>query len=295
MKFILNGKKREAAEGMTVLAAARAAGVDIPAVCAHDALEPYGACRLCIVEVKEPGTKRPRIVTSCLYPVKEGLEVSSETQRIRRLRRFLLELLLARSPNAPYVRALAGRYGVKKARFSTIDDDCILCGLCVRVCSEVVGADAIGFSQRGIGRRVESPFSIDHSRCIACGACTYVCPTGAVQMEYTRVMELRAQGGEHLCRYTLMGFLPDAVCSLNYECARCEIDQRFRDEAEMHPLLARALRDGTHPMPARTFGKRKRTSADRRGRAAVARRAGRGTRPGTRAGAAASSRRGSRK
>jgi bidirectional [NiFe] hydrogenase diaphorase subunit len=238
MKLVLNGKTGSAGSGATVLEAARAAGIDIPAVCAHDALQPYGACRLCIVEVREKGAKRWRVVASCLYPVKEGLEVRTHTAKIEKLRKFLLELLLARSPGAPYVRDLARRYGVTKTRFPALDDDCILCGLCVRVCSEVVGANAIGFSQRGIGRKVDSPFGIDHTRCLACGACTYVCPTGAIQMEHTRVMELRADGGEHLCRYTLMGLLSDAVCSLNYECSRCEIDQRIRAEAGTHPMLA---------------------------------------------------------
>jgi bidirectional [NiFe] hydrogenase diaphorase subunit len=240
MKYVLNGKKRTAEAGATVLEAARAAGIDIPAVCAQEALEPYGACRLCVVEAREKGSKRRRVVASCLYPVTEGLEVLTDTAKIRKLRRFLLELLLARSPHAPYVKELAARYGVTKARFSKLDDDCILCGLCVRVCSEIVGANAIGFSQRGISRKIDSPFGIDHSRCLACGACTYVCPTGAVQMEYTRIMELRRVGGEHRCRYTLMGFLPEAVCSLNYECFRCEIDQKFRGEAGTHPMLARA-------------------------------------------------------
>jgi bidirectional [NiFe] hydrogenase diaphorase subunit len=239
MKLILNGRARNVAAGTAVLEAARAAGVDIPALCAHEALQPYGACRLCIVEIREKGKKRWRVVTSCLYPVKEGLEVRTGTEKIKRLRKFLLELLLARSPGSPYVRELAARYGVTKARFSALDDDCILCGLCVRVCSEVVGANAIGFSQRGITRKVDSPFGIDHSRCLACGACTFVCPTGAIQMEHERVMELRAEGGEHLCRYTLMGFLSDAVCSLNYECFRCEIDQRFRAEAGTHPMLSK--------------------------------------------------------
>ncbi len=243
MRFVLDGKKRTAARGETVLEAARKAGVDIPAVCAHEALEPYGACRLCIVEAREAGKKRWRVVASCLYPVREGLEVRTGTEKIRRLRAFLIELLLARSPRSPYVRELAARHGVTKPRFASLDDDCILCGLCARVCAEVVGANAIGFSGRGTGRRIDTPFGIDRARCLACGACTAVCPTGAVQMEYERVMELRAAGAEHPCRYTLMGFLDDAVCSLNYECARCEIDQRFRAEAgEMHPMLARGAR-----------------------------------------------------
>jgi bidirectional [NiFe] hydrogenase diaphorase subunit len=251
MRCILNGRARQVREGATVLEVARAAGVDIPAVCSHEALEPYGACRLCIVEVRHAKTQRWRIVTSCLYPVAEGLEIRSDTERIRKLRALLLELMLARSPNAPFVRELAARYGVTTARFSTLDDNCILCGLCVRTCAEIVGADAIGFSQRGIGRKVDTPYGIDRSKCIACGACTFVCPTGAVQMEYERVIELRRQGAEHLCRYTLMGFLSDAVCSLNYECARCEIDQKFRSEAGTHPLIARALarRQGERAAP----------------------------------------------
>jgi predicted molibdopterin-dependent oxidoreductase YjgC len=255
MKFTLNGKTRHAREGATVLDAAREAGIDIPAVCAHESLQPYGACRLCIVEIRERGRKRSRVVASCLYPVKEGLDVRTDSAKIRGLRKFLIELLLARSPEAPYVHELAARYGVTSARFSPPNDLCILCGRCVRVCAEVVKANAIGFSQRGIGRAVDSPFGVDHSRCIACGACTYVCPTGAVQMEFTRVAELRKEGAEHRCRYTLMGLLPDAVCALNYECSRCEIDQKFRAEIGTHPMLARA--------PAASRGERARGASSR--------------------------------
>lgn len=237
MRFALNGRKRKAAPGTTVLEAARAAGVYIPALCVHEALAPYGACRMCVVEVREPGSKRWRIVASCLYEVMEGLEVRTDTERIKRYRKMLVEMMLARCPGVREVRDLAGRFGVRRTRFARGEEDCILCGLCVRVCSEIVGADAIGFTSRGIGRKVEAPFGIDTSRCIACGACTYVCPTGAVQMEYRRVEELRRHHGEHTCRYALMGLVSDAVCSLNYECARCEIDQKVREEAGTHPIF----------------------------------------------------------
>jgi predicted molibdopterin-dependent oxidoreductase YjgC len=238
VKFKLNGRMRKTVKGRTVLEAAREAGVVLPAVCARDDLAPYGACRLCIVEVRERGRKRWRIVASCLYSVSDGLEVRTDTNRINRYRRTLLELMLARCPDVPYVRELARTYGVKRTRLSRGDDDCIMCGLCVRVCSEVVGADAIGFSSRGITRRVGKPFGIDASRCIACGACTYVCPTGAVQMEYERVIELRRERGEHTCRYAMMGLLSDAACALNYECARCEVDQKMRERFDTHPMLA---------------------------------------------------------
>jgi len=264
VKITLNGKERDVEAGRTVLEAAREAGLDIPALCAHDELAPYGSCRLCIVEATERGRKRPKIVASCLYPVKEGLEVQTETERVRRYRRLLIELMLARTPDAPAVKELAAKYRVKKPRFAALNDDCVLCGKCVRVCAEVVGANAIGFAQRGINRRVESPFGKDISRCIACGACTYVCPTGAVQMEFKRTAELRKGKGEHLCRYTVMGLIPDAVCSLNYECFRCEIDQRLRAEAGTHPvfLLARkkeaAEKAGTRKIAKKRIAKKAR-------------------------------------
>ena len=221
-----------------MLEAARDAGVDIPAVCMHNGVTPYGACRLCVVEVREKGRTRWRVVASCLYPVSEGLEIRTDTERIRRHRKVLLELMLARCPDVPAVRELARRHGAGRTRFKKSEDDCIMCGLCVRVCSEVVGADAIGFASRGITRRVDTPFGIDHRSCIACGACTAVCPTGAIQMEYNRVIDMRRSESEHPCRYTLMGILSDAVCSLNYECAWCEVDQRMRERFGSHPIFA---------------------------------------------------------
>ena len=239
MRFTLNGKNRKANPGETVLEAARRDGIEIPSPCMDDSLEPYGACRLCVVEAREKGRKRWRIVASCLYPLSDGLEVRTDTERIRRYRRQLLELMLARSSKTPYVIELARTYGVKRTRFSKGNNDCILCGLCVRVCHEVIGADAIGFSQRGIDRRVEEPFGIDASRCIACGACTYICPTDCITMEYKRVIELRRSEGEHLCRYAMMGLLSDAVCPLNYECYRCEIDQKMWEEAGTHPAFGK--------------------------------------------------------
>ncbi len=237
MNIKLNGRRVKAKRGETVLQAARREGVDIPALCARDELIPYGACRLCVVEAKEKGRRRWKVVASCLYPASEGLEIRTHTERIIRHRKMLIELMLARCSDEPYVKELAGECGVRRGRLAESDDDCILCGLCVRVCDEVVGSKAIGFVSRGIDRRVGLPFGHDTSSCIACGACTYVCPTGAVQMEYLRRRELRKEEGEHLCRYSLMGLISETVCTMNYECERCEVDQRIRRELGTHPML----------------------------------------------------------
>ena len=154
-------------------------GIDIPALCYHDAVSPYGACRLCLVEVTLRG--RTRIVTSCTYPAEEGLEVRTDTERVLRLRRGVAELLLARCPEVEAVRRIARQLGVEKPRFTVEEtDDCILCGLCTRVCAEVIGAAGIGFARRGIEREVTTPWSDRSEACIGCGACVAVCPTGAV-------------------------------------------------------------------------------------------------------------------
>jgi bidirectional [NiFe] hydrogenase diaphorase subunit len=248
MKIKLNGKSAEAARGETVLTVARREGIDVPALCHHHGLMPYGSCRICIVEIREKRSKKWKVVASCLYPVSDGLEVKTDTEKIIKHRRMLIELMLARCGNVPYIKQLAKEYGVRKGRLAESDKDCILCGLCVRVCNEVVGRRAIGFVSRGINREVGIPFGADRSACIACGACTYVCPTGAIQMEYQRREELREGGGEHLCRYSLMGLVSESVCTQNYECERCEIDQKMMDRFGTHPMLSEearvAMREG---------------------------------------------------
>jgi len=185
--FKINGETVKAEWRENLLKVARREGFYIPALCYHEALSPYGACRLCLVEVVEPRGRR-RITTSCTYPVDEGIEVFTETERVLRNRRMVLELLLTRAPDAPVLRELAESMGIEKPRFEPIEEDgrgCILCGLCVRVCSEAVGANAIGFAGRGTGREVTSPFHIQADACIGCGACAEVCPTGVIKIEDT--------------------------------------------------------------------------------------------------------------
>lgn len=180
VNLTINGRPCEAEEESTVLEAARQMGVEIPTLCYHPAVPPYASCRLCMVEATLRG--RTRVVASCAYPVAEGLVVETETPRIQRLRRVLLEFYLAQAPAAEVVRELAARYGVTETRFTVRDPEekCILCGLCERVCGEAVGRSGISFAHRGVARKVTPPFGEPPRNCSGCGACVFVCPTGCV-------------------------------------------------------------------------------------------------------------------
>lgn len=179
----INGKSVQAEEGTYVLEAARSAGFEIPTLCFNEQLSREGRCRLCVVEVEK--NSRAKLVTSCLYPVEEGLKVSTDTEKVRLVRKMVLELLLARNPDAEVVRELAAEHGINKSRFGLDEDTdrCILCGLCVRTCREVVGVEAIGFSRRGVTKDVGAPFVEPSQACIGCGACYFVCPTKAIELE----------------------------------------------------------------------------------------------------------------
>ena len=185
VQLTIDGKAVTAEEGAMLLQVAREAGVEIPSLCHNDEVKPYGACRMCMVEVEEKGRKK--LVTSCTFPVKEGISVTTQSDRIFRNRKMIVELLLARCYKVPEVRKLAAEYGidVDNPRFQVREDTCILCGLCVRVCDEVVGAHAIGFAGRGPDRVPTPPFKEPSQFCIACGACVYVCPVDAIKMVQT--------------------------------------------------------------------------------------------------------------
>ena len=186
INLTINNKKIEAEAGQTLLEVARENGIVIPTLCSHESLEPTGACRLCVVEAKQG--KRTRIVTSCLYPVAEGLIVDTKSERVMEVRRLVLQLLRARCPESEQLKEMAEEMGVEpEPRFAPDKDGskCILCRMCVRTCEKIVGVSAIGFSYRGSEKNVCTPFHEDSVSCIGCGACAYVCPTGHIEMETT--------------------------------------------------------------------------------------------------------------
>ena len=176
----IDGKEVKATEGATILEVAKNIGIEIPTLCYNSALEPFGSCRVCSVEITD-ARGRKKVVTSCNYPVKEGLEVSTRSEKVLKTRKLLLELLLARCPKVKKIQDLAREYGVEKPRFwiEDIEEDCILCGLCARVCQERIGVYAINFANRGVEREVTTPYSSFSNDCIGCGACAIVCPTNS--------------------------------------------------------------------------------------------------------------------
>ena len=181
----IDDKEVQVLEDTPILKAAEKAGIWIPTLCYSDLFEPYGVCRLCVVEAVRG--KRSRVVTACNYPVREGINVLTNSPKIQWIRKTIMELMLSRWPNVKVVKELAQQIRVEKPRFVSLERDeaedaCILCGKCVSVCREVVQANVIGFSYRGIKREVALPFGVQSEACIVCGACAYVCPTGHVKM-----------------------------------------------------------------------------------------------------------------
>ena len=180
VSFKLNGKTVQGEEGQYILQVAQKYGVEIPTLCHHKALEPAGMCRLCTVEVFDG--RRSRFVTSCNYPIWDGMEVKTDTEAVHKGRKLIVELLLARCPGVPLLKELAKKYGIEKPRITQRDDDCILCGLCTRIC-ERMGNGAISLTGRGTEMKVATPFETQSEFCMGCGACVSVCPTGHIKLE----------------------------------------------------------------------------------------------------------------
>ena len=196
----IDGRSTQVQEGTTVLDAARALNIQIPTLCHHPKLTPFGGCRLCIVDIK--GIPRP--VTSCTTPVSEGMEVTTSTLQIEGLRKTVLEFILSDHPNDCMVCERAGDCTLQElaykyeAKWDAIEGErriyekrdgnpflernmekCIMCGRCVKACDEIQGVGAIDFTYRGFKSKICPPYEKDLD-CEFCGQCVSVCPTGAL-------------------------------------------------------------------------------------------------------------------
>ncbi len=178
----IDGKEVKAQEDMTLLDAARGAGINIPTLCYHEKLEPFGGCRLCIVELEQRGWTR--LVVSCVYPVEKNLVVRTRSEKVDRIRKMILELQMAHAPDAFDLQELAREYGADRNRFEKESSFCIHCGLCVRYCAEVKKANAIGFVDRGIRKEISFVPDIASKECWNCKECFPLCPTEALQAAY---------------------------------------------------------------------------------------------------------------
>ena len=178
----IDGRKVKTAVGKTVLDAAQVADIDIPTLCQHEKIEPFGSCRICTVEVEVRGWTK--LVAACLYPVEEGLIVRTRSEKVDRIRKMILEFLLANAPFSDRVQELAREYGADSDRFEKQSSFCILCGLCVRYCAEVKKKNAVGFVDSGASREIRFIPEIALKECRGCQECFPLCPTAYLQAAF---------------------------------------------------------------------------------------------------------------
>ena len=223
VNLTVNGMPVSVEEGTTLLEAARFVGFPIPTLCYMDGLSSYGACRLCVVEIGE--TPNTKLVSSCTYPTEEGLKVRTASSRVVRARRMILELLLASCPQSKPIQDLASAHGVRRQRFKQEFEDCILCGLCVRMCEEQMMAKAIGFRGRGENRSIGTPFDVKSDVCRLCGGCMYICPACQLRCTFNEPDKAICGGCANLTPPCIeMEQFNDMMCYMN-PCAACELQK----------------------------------------------------------------------
>jgi bidirectional [NiFe] hydrogenase diaphorase subunit len=219
----INGLDVSVEKGTTLLEAAQFLGFPIPTLCHVEGLSHYGACRICTVEITE--NSKSRLVTSCTYLATEGLRVRTASSRVISARKMIIELLLASCPQSKTIQDLASAHEVRKQRFRQEHENCILCGLCVRMCEEQMMAKAIGFRGRGERRSIGTPYDVKSDVCRTCGACMYICP--ACQLRCTFNQPEKAICG------ACANLSPPCIGKKNYEdmmcymspCVACEITE----------------------------------------------------------------------
>jgi bidirectional [NiFe] hydrogenase diaphorase subunit len=226
MNLTINGLNVSVEKGTTLLEAAEYLGFPIPTLCHMEGLSPYGACRLCVVEIGV-GAKS-KLVSSCTYPAEEGLQVRTASARVLQARKMIIELLLASCPQSKVIQDLASAHGVRRQRFRQEHENCILCGRCVRMCEEQMMAKAIGFSYRGSKRAIGTPFDAKSDVCRQCGGCIYVCPACQLRCTYNEPEKAICGGCANLA--------PPCVEKQHFENMMCYLD----------PCVACEIRDRNH-------------------------------------------------
>jgi bidirectional [NiFe] hydrogenase diaphorase subunit len=214
----IDGAIIHAVKGASVLQTAVEYGFCIPHLCHVAGLSDIGACRLCIVENVVNG--RSKITTSCTLNVEEGMQILTNTEKIRLLRRNIAELLVAQAPNSRAIQDIAVRCGVKEVRYPFRNEKCVLCGRCVRVCSEIWKAKAIGFVGRGKERHVDFPFGVRPDFCKQCENCRQICP-----MTITPCDGPMKTGEEHLCAHCESQLLTNENAPGG--CVWCKLGESF--------------------------------------------------------------------
>jgi len=197
IEITLNDQKVQVEEGSTILDAANKIGVDIPALCHQSSVEPYGACRLCTVEIHDG--RKTRMVTACNYPIRTPITVNTVSEKTVKTRNTSIQMMMLRWPNVPYIKEMAEKYKVITPDYIHTQVDynenaCVLCGLCVRICKqEGILKGIMGFTGRGSSRavKVNMPFEEHPDQCQECHKCEAICPTGAITIptEFVRIKE----------------------------------------------------------------------------------------------------------
>ena len=217
----INGLNVSVERGTTLLEAAKFLGFPVPTLCHMEGLSPYGACRLCVVEIGEGLSAK--LVSSCTYPAQEGLKVRTASSRVLRARKMILELLLASCPQSKVIQDIASAHGIRQQRFKQEYEDCILCGRCVRMCEEQMMAKAIGFRNRGENRSIGTPFDIKSEVCRLCGGCMYVCPACQLRCTYSEPEKAICGGCANLTPPCIeKEKFDDMMCYMS-PCVACEI------------------------------------------------------------------------
>jgi len=238
----INGIEVEVERGSTVLDAVRFLGIPIPTLCHEDGLAPYGACRLCLVEVSNGNTSgaRRKLQASCCLPAEDGMVVLTHSSRVERARKLLLEMYVATCPSSKRIQDLASAMGLRECRYEAKHETCIQCGLCVRMCEEQMMAGAIGFSGRGLNRSVSRPFDMTSEQCRQCGACLYICPVCESRCQGPQAESTLCNGCLNISTVCFQSY-DNAMCFLE-PCHACEIGGPFRADVQVKPRA----KDFTH-------------------------------------------------